>query len=88
LFKDPDEPKKPPYYLANGSGDFISVSNFNDSLMDLPIPSTKDNADLQFECWKDRIPALGTKVIMILEPVLDENKKDKPEKNDKSDKKE
>jgi hypothetical protein len=88
LFKDPDDQKKPPYYLANGSGDYISVSNFQDSLMDLPIPSTKDNADLEFECWTDRIPALGTKVLMILEPVLDEDKKDKPEKNDKTDKKE
>jgi hypothetical protein len=83
LFKDPDEPKRPPFYLANGSGDYISVSNFSDSLMDLPVQSTKDNAELEFECWTDRIPALGTKVTMILEPVLDDAKKDKTEKTDK-----
>ncbi len=83
LFQDPDEPKRPPYYLANGSGDFISISNFSDSLMDLPIPSTKDNADLQFECWTDRIPAIGTKVTIILEPVLDEGKKGENDKGEK-----
>jgi hypothetical protein len=74
FFNDPDDPKKPPYYLANG-GDVVSVSNFHDSMLDLPIASTKDNADLAFECWTERIPPLQTKVTMILEPVLDEEKK-------------
>jgi hypothetical protein len=80
LFQDPDDKTRPPYYLANGSGDFISVSNFQDSIMDLPVPSTKDNADLQFECWTERIPAIGTKVLMILEPVLDDGKKNDDKK--------
>jgi hypothetical protein len=83
LYKDPDDPTKKPTYLATGSGDYISVSNFSDSLLDLPIESTKDNSDLAFECWTDRIPALGTKVTMILEPVPDAKNDAKEKKEEK-----
>jgi len=63
------------YYLAN-DGDLICVSNFETALLDLPINSPKDNADLIFVANSERIPPLGTKVTVILEPVLEE-KKDK-----------
>ncbi len=63
------------YYLAN-DGDLICVSNFETALLDLPINSPKDNADLIFVTNSERIPPLGTKVVVVLEPVLDE-KKDK-----------
>lgn len=59
---------EPPYYLAN-DGDVISVSNFETSLMDLPINSPKDNASLQFEIHTERVPEVGTKVTLILDPV-------------------
>src|SRR5262249_22536577 len=48
FFKDPDASKKPPYYLAN-NGDVITIANFADSMLDLPIASTKDNADLAYD---------------------------------------
>ena len=70
FFQDPDDPKKPPYYMANG-GDMICVSNFASAMLDLPIDSSKDNADLNFEAWTERIPEKGTKVTVILEPVLE-----------------
>ena len=70
FFQDPDDPKKPPYYMANG-GDMICVSNFPSAMLDLPIDSSKDNADLNFEAWTERIPEKGTKVTVILEPVLE-----------------
>lgn len=76
FFRDPEDPKKEPYYMAN-NGDVISVANFPDSMLDLPIQSSKENADLSFEAWTERIPDVGTKVNVILEPVIEEEKKDK-----------
>lgn len=73
FFKNPDDPKKPPFYLANG-GDMIAISNFTEAMLDLPIASPKDNIDLAFEAWTERIPERGTKVTVILEPVVDEKK--------------
>jgi hypothetical protein len=73
FWKDPEDAKKPPYYLAN-AGDVITVSNFPDAMLDLPINSPKDNSDLAFEAWTERIPPLKTKVTLILEPVLEEKK--------------
>jgi hypothetical protein len=74
--KNPLDPDKPPLYLAN-DGDVICVSNFDTAMLDLPIQSPKDNADLIFEAFSERVPPLGTKVTVILEPVPDAKKKDK-----------
>jgi hypothetical protein len=63
------DPKRPDIYLAN-EGDVVTVSNFEDSLLDLPIPSPKDDADRAFEAFTEHIPAVDTKVTIILEPVL------------------
>lgn len=73
LVKDGLDPKQPPFYLANG-GDVICVSNFEDALLDLPIESSKVDADRQFEAFEERIPPLETKVTVILEPVLGKKK--------------
>jgi hypothetical protein len=73
LVDDPLDTTKPKIYLANG-GDMICVSNFEDAMLDLPINSSKDNAELSFEANTDRIPALGTKVVVTLEPVPVEKK--------------
>jgi len=70
------EPKKPDIYLAN-EGDVICVSNFEDAMLDLPIASPKDDADRSFEAFTDRIPEIGTKVVVILEPVLEAKKNPK-----------
>jgi hypothetical protein len=69
LFPDPEDPKKPPYYLAN-DGDVIVVSNFETALLDLPIESSASDTAHEFEANTDRIPALDTPVTVILEPVL------------------
>lgn len=71
LVPNPLEPNKPPTYLAN-SGDVISVSNFDCSLLDLAVKSSAENANLSYEALTDRIPALETKVHVILEPVREE----------------
>lgn len=73
LIPDPDDKKKKPFYAAN-DGDVICVSNFDTALLDLPIDSSKDNADLIFEAHTDRIPPQETAVLVILEPVLPKKK--------------
>lgn len=75
LIDNPLDPKKPRRYLAN-DGDMICVSNFEDAMLDLPIASSKDDADRAYVAFTDRIPPLETKLAVILEPVLD-GKKDK-----------
>jgi hypothetical protein len=73
LLEDPLEKDKPPVYAAN-SGDVICVSNFEDAMLDLPINSPKDNSELAFEAFTERIPPLETKVRVILEPILEAKK--------------
>jgi len=72
FFDNPDDPTKK-FYAAN-SGDVICVSNFETAMLDLPVNSPKDNDELQFEAFSERIPPLGTKVTVILEPVPDRKK--------------
>ena len=67
LYTDPDEPKRPPYYAANG-GDVISLSNFPSSMLDLPVKIGQDNADLGFDVMPDKVPPLLSKVWVILTP--------------------
>jgi hypothetical protein len=73
-YPDPDDDeknsKKPKLYAAN-SGDVICLSNFATAMLDLPIQSSASNDDLQFDAHTDRIPPLGTKVMVILEPVAE-----------------
>jgi hypothetical protein len=63
-----------PEYAANG-GEVICVSNFEGAMLDLPISSSKDNSELSFEAFTEHIPSLGTKVVVILEPIAAERKK-------------
>jgi hypothetical protein len=70
---NPVDPKAPDFYLAN-EGDVICVSNFESAMLDLPIMSSQDNEELVFEAFADRIPALGTPVTVILEPIREKKK--------------
>jgi hypothetical protein len=73
LIPSPFDKKKEPYYAAN-DGDIICISNFDTAMLDVPFNSSKDNDDLAFEANTDRIPALETPVLLILEPVLPKKK--------------
>jgi hypothetical protein len=75
LVANPLDPDGKKHYLAN-DGDVICVSNFETALLDLPIKSPKDDAERFFVANTERIPALETKVVVLLEPVV-EAKKDK-----------
>ena len=71
---DPLDKNKPPIYLAN-DGDVICVSNFESALLDLPIESSKQNAEVQFEAFTENIPPDGTKVAVCLEVIPPTTKK-------------
>jgi drug/metabolite transporter superfamily protein YnfA len=73
-----DEDTQERVYMAEG-GDFICVSNFPTALLDLPVASPQDTAELMFEAFEDRIPPRGTPVTIILSPKADKNAK--PEAN-------
>jgi hypothetical protein len=75
LIPDPLDKTKTPFYAAN-DGDVICVSNFDSAMLDLPINSSKDNDDLQFEAYTERIPPRETPVQVILEPVLKKRAKE------------
>jgi hypothetical protein len=74
FYPDPEDPKNPPLYAANG-GDVICVSNFPDAMLDLPVNSPQEDAERIFEAFTERIPPLGTAVTVILEPVIDKKPK-------------
>ncbi|MFO0876332.1 MAG: YdjY domain-containing protein [Gemmataceae bacterium] len=75
LIENPFDKTAPKHYLAN-DGDVICLSNFEGAMLDLPMKSSKDDADRSYECWTERIPPTGTRVTVILEPV-EEKKSDK-----------
>jgi hypothetical protein len=72
LIPNPLDAKKT-IFLAN-DGDVVCVSNFESALLDLPIKSSKDNAELQWETNTEKIPAIGTKVTVIFEAVPEKKK--------------
>ncbi len=73
------------HYVADESGELFGLSNFVGSILDVPIKSSAENADLLFACYTDRIPELDTPLTLILTPT--KHKKAEPDKTE-SEKKE
>jgi hypothetical protein len=69
FYKDPDEPNREPLYVASADGAYICVTSVPTALLDLPIFSPKGLEERAYVPWTERIPALGTKVTIILEPA-------------------
>jgi hypothetical protein len=74
--KNPDK-DKPPIYIAN-HGDLICLVNIESAMLDLPTASPKKLDARIYQANTPKIPANGTEVDVILEPVPD--KKAKPKK--------
>ncbi len=55
-----------PYYLANITGELISVTNFAATILDVPFESVSDYDNLVFEPNTEKIPPLGTEVTLVL----------------------
>lgn len=65
IYEDPITKKK--VYAAE-EGDLITVANFGSSILDLPIASSADNANLFYIANTEKIPPMGTEVRLILAP--------------------
>ncbi|HEY2784643.1 MAG TPA: YdjY domain-containing protein [Fimbriiglobus sp.] len=70
FLKNPDRPQDPEYYCAN-NGEMIGISNFVDSMLDLPVEVSSANEDLIFAAKPDRIPPLLSGVWVVLQPKLE-----------------
>jgi hypothetical protein len=72
FYDDPEGPDKPQLYAAN-QGDLISFENMEQAMLDVTV---RDDDTLGHRPWtvSERVPPLGTKVVVILEPVLDAKK--------------
>lgn len=57
-------------YLAE-AGSFVCVANFSDAMIDVNMQSTASNdSGLLFEPWTERIPPVGTEVLVELVPTV------------------
>jgi glyoxylase-like metal-dependent hydrolase (beta-lactamase superfamily II) len=72
-WRDPDNPSYREFWAD--SGDLICVSNFSTALMDVQIESSSAEGGLMFHANPDKIPGLGTPVLLFLKPELDETRK-------------
>lgn len=74
FIRNPDAPKEDPEYYTANNGEVICLSNFVDSMLDLPVEVSKEEIDLLFEPITKQIPPLKSKVWLILEPVVEKAK--------------
>lgn len=67
FWKEPDSPRE--VYLAE-DGDLICVSNFTTATLDVPIKSSAEAEQVLFMANTEKIPAIGTRVRLVLTPLL------------------
>ncbi|MGH7129684.1 MAG: YdjY domain-containing protein, partial [Planctomycetaceae bacterium] len=69
-----DEQSGERFYQAEG-GDFICVANFPSAMIDVAIKSSATGQDnLMYEAYTERIPPVGTEVLIELVPVFEKDK--------------
>lgn len=56
------------HYLADLSGNVISIATFGDELLCLPFHQTQENGALTWQVKPDSLPKVGTKVTLRLRP--------------------
>jgi hypothetical protein len=61
FYEDPDTKQK--RYAAD-EGDLITVANFGSAILDLPIESSANDAERVFSANTEKIPPLGTEVLV------------------------
>jgi hypothetical protein len=70
FYKNPLDPEAPETYAAAAEGSAICVTDVPTAMLALPISSTNDpDLGRAYQPNTDRIPDVGTKVEVILEPV-------------------
>lgn len=69
LLPNPAGEDKKPIYAATSDGSYICIYNMPFAMLDLPVNNpNKDPEIREIQPQTDQIPALGTKVTLILEP--------------------
>ena len=56
-------------YAANNDGGYICIINVPTAMLDLPIVNPNSETNRAFGPFTERIPEVGTKVAVILEPL-------------------
>ncbi len=73
LWPNPEE-GKPRIYAANTDGAYICITDVPTAMLALPISSSNNPENREFQPHTERIPALDTKVTVILEPQPEDKK--------------
>ena len=73
-----DDGPGPRQYLADRSGNVISIATFGDELLCLPYHETREDNALMWRVKPDSLPKVGTKVTLRLRP---QRKKPRPKAN-------
>ncbi|MDZ4685583.1 MAG: YdjY domain-containing protein [Planctomycetaceae bacterium] len=62
------DPKTGDKFYQAEEGNLICVANFSSATIDLAVPSSATNDDLMYEAFTERIPPVGTPVVIELVP--------------------
>ncbi|HUQ72392.1 MAG TPA: YdjY domain-containing protein [Planctomycetaceae bacterium] len=62
------DPKTGDKFYQAEEGNLICVANFSSATIDLAVPSSATNDDLMYEAFTERIPSIGTPVVIELVP--------------------
>ena len=71
MYKDEETGEE--FYQAEG-GHLICTSNFPDALLDIREESSASDGGQTYEAWTEKIPPVGTPVLLVLTPKADAEK--------------
>ena len=71
MYKDEETGEE--FYRAEG-GHLICTSNFPDALLDIREESSASDGGQTYEAWTEKIPPVGTPVLLVLTPKADAEK--------------
>ena len=74
----------PRRYLADESGDVISIATFGDEVLCLPFHQTQENGALMWQIAPETLPKVGTKVTLRLRPQAKPNSKTQREETQRT----
>jgi hypothetical protein len=73
MYKDEETGEE--FYQAEG-GHVICTSNFPDALLDIREESSASDGGQAYEAWTEKVPPVGTPVLLVLTPRANADKAD------------